>query len=559
MSDKKKNEEQSVDDFDFIFNNDVNQKAIEKKLKQIKIRNQLIIAGVILAICGFFTMQYMVEQSNKDYVDGNILKIAAGGTDRQGVYNLANPWKNASFIGSLLFSPLFLTDSSMTEINPALAESYTVSSNGLTYTVSLKENIYWSDGVAITPEDVVFSIESFLLCSAVNSNIATAFNKIVGAEEWKEGESSSLEGISISGNDVVIELQMKYNNFAMMLTQFVLLPKHILEDWEPELLTSNHDYFINETPVVSGRFYCDHVNDEDNIVLLQNEHYWGVPSSIEQVIAYKDWQNMEIDYFATTDLTQMVTFRSMKNYTEYEVDVFFYRYFIFNIEGCEDVADVKVRQAVNHAIDIGELFSTLYQNAGSLVYSGNPYTTEPAYPYDPGLARNLLIEADYDFGHTFQIAYYYSDQTSRLFLEKVQDYLEAIGMQVELVRLTSAALYDNPTYDMMLKGLSAYDNEDWYNEYLSTNANLSALLGTNEIFDSLVNAATSSVDVSDYRNNMSQLETYEQEMLYKLPLFTLGQNVYINTSRISLPEDMSFGNIRYQSALDLNSWSVKKS
>lgn len=557
MKNKKNNNEQDSLDFDFIFNNDVNQESIDNKLKDIKKRNTTIVICLIaLILCSIF-LYNIIQETNKDYVDGNVLKIAASGSSTE-FYDLANPWKNASFIGSLLYRPLFLTDSSFTEIRPELAQSHTVSNDGLTYTVTMKENIKWSDGTNITVDDVIFSIESFLLCSDVNVNIDTAFQKIVGSDDFKTGKTSSLEGLSAEGNVLTIKLSSKYNTFAMMLTQFVPLPKHILQDQSPETLTQKHQFFVNETPITSGRFMPEGVVD-GNIVLIHNPHYDGVQTEIEKVIAYMDWENMDIDYFTTTNITQMVTFRNLKQYTEFDVDVFFYRYFVFNNDGSDAVKDVKVRQAVNHAIDIEKLFKDYYLNAGSLVYGGASDIADEKYEYNPTKALQLLQEAGYDFDHTFQIAYYYSDATSRLFLEKVAEYLEAIGMKVELVRLSSAELYKDPTYDMMLKGLSAFNSEDWYNEYLSINENMSALMGNKGEFDDLVNSMTSAVTVEEFRGYMNQLVEKEQDLLYKMPLFTLNQCVYINTDRLSIPEDMTFGNTRYQSSINLDEWTIKKS
>lgn len=545
-------------DFDLIFNQDITQKNIELKLAESKKKNQTIVFCAIFIFLAFFGIRYIIGQNNQDYVDGNVLKIAAGGTLTQERYSLANPWKNASFMGQVLFSTLFETDATFTYIEPLLANNLDVSPDGLTYTITLNDGLKWSDGQPLTADDVIFSFESFLLNSDVNVNMATAFQKISGCEDWRAGKTDSLTGISAEGNVITIKLDSKYNTFGLMLTQFAPLPKHILESQNPETITEIHDFFTNENPVCSGMFLSEGINDEFNIVLSQNPHYFGTQTEIEQIIAYWDWKNMEVDYFGTTDITQMVTYRSLRNYSEFDVDVFFYRYFIFNSEGGEHANDLKIRQAINHAIDIERLFEDIYLSAGSIVHGGNTNFANELYSYDPAKSIELLREANYSSAEPFVIAYYYSDANSRIFLEKVAEYLEAVGINVELARLSSAELYTDPTYDMMLKGLSSFNSEDWYNEYLSTNTNISALIG-DAGYDELVNSMTSAVSVEEFRSYMVALVELEQSQLNKLPLFTLNQCVYINTSRIQLPENMQFGNIRYTSDLRLDEWHIKKS
>lgn len=564
----------------------------KKKLKTAHSRNTFIIICIVVLVLGFTRYQSWSKEANLTYIDGNVLKIA-----RTGSASVGNPWKNASFVGQLAFRSLFMTDSGFSEINPELAEKFTVSEDGLSYVITMKSDQKWSDGQDLTAEDVVYSIESFLLCSGTNTTIAAAFNKIVGAEAWQNGETDSLEGISYSGNEIFIELTDPHTSFALVLTQFPPLPKHILQDEDPSTFTSGIEFFTD--PVCSGMFMLDFVNEDGDMELIHNPYYSDKQTEIERVIMYGDYKNMHIDHYSTTNITEMVSYRSMLGFQEYGVNVYFYRYFVFNlmaeyelpeliplvdengvvltdgegqilytesteaIEYPEDrevnsaMQDVRVRQAITHAIDIKSCFEDVYFEQGQLTYGGSISLAEEVYEYNPSKAIALLEEAEYDFERPFTIAYYHTDKNTLVFLERVQSYLEDIGLTVRLVQSSSANLYNGREYDMFLKALSAFNTQDWYSEYLSSNTNLNAVMGTDE-FDELVENLSASSDVPHMLEILGDLVELEQDLMYKIPLFSLSDSVYINSNRVSVPADMSFGNTRYRSDHRIDEWFIKK-
>ncbi len=537
----------------------------EERLKKAQRRNTMVLVAIVGVILLYIVGSILIDKMNDTYIEGNVLKIAKANAEYE-----INPWNNTSFSDQLVFQSLFMTDSSFTEVNPGLAESYEVSEDGLTYVITLKEDQKWSDGEDLTVEDVVFSMEALLLCESTNVTLSAAFVQIVGAQEWQAGESESLEGVTADGNEITIQLQAPYNSFALVLTQFVVLPEHMLADEDPNTFTLGNEFF--DDPVCSGMFMVDCINENGDIELVQNPYYSGEQTEIEKVILYDDYQNVNLDYYATTNITEMVSYRSMTGFEEYFVDVYFYRYFVFNIaggyevEGQETVTDtneamedVRVRQAIVHAIDIETLLHDLYFDTGTLVYGGATSLAEEVYEYNPEKARELLEEAGYDLDRPFTIAYYHTDSTTAVFLERVTEYLEAVGLTVELLALDgSEQIYVDHEYDMFLKALSAFSTEHWYNEYISTSSVFTSILGTEGLFDDLLAAMSSTNDEEEYMDTMLALVELEQELVYKIPLFTLNDSVYINSNRLCVPEDMTFGNTRYRSDLRIDEWYIMK-
>ncbi len=109
----------------------------------------------------------------------------------------------------------------------------------------------------------------------------------------------------------------------------------------------------------------------------------------------------------------------------------------------------------------------------------------------------------------------------------------------------------------MLKGLSAFDISEWYIEYSAANANMSSLLGGETEFEALVGRLLMSANKEDETETLQELQALEQTLLYKLPLFTLGQVIYINEERVNLPNGITFGNAWYKYDMDFENWSIK--
>ncbi|MFI3250725.1 MAG: ABC transporter substrate-binding protein [Eubacteriales bacterium] len=593
VKDENLDELEHLEDDDLDAKPDFEKRSLERQ--QATTRNTCsMIAGLIAVVTLYIGTYLAVQKANETYIGGNTIYLAiGGGTEQPDLLGIGNPWNNGNISSIMVFRALFTPTTDFTDVTPDLATDYKISDDGLTYQFTLKEGMYWSDGNPIVMDDIVFSFESFILCGNGNVNLLTAFHKIVGASQFKDGLTDHLEGLEVDGNTMTIHLDAPHNTFMQMLAQFVPLPSHILSEIDVTTITSDIDFFYN--PVSSGMYMVEGMNEDGNLVMVQNPYYTEEKSDIEQVIFLWDYNNESIDLYSTSNITQMVSYRAMRGVEEYTVDVHFYRYFVYNLVGGYDaktvaelesedlteepmeeeledlpeeerepnyaIEDVRIRQAISHAIDRQQLLSDLYFDTGTLTIGGPANVeNEEIYYYSPERARELLIEANYDFDRVFTIAYYHSDATTYIFLQQVKEYLEAVGLTVELIKSVTGNqfLYDERPYDMLLKGLSSFNTDDWYNEFLSTNGNMSSLMGDNGEFDELVDRLSSTTNQEDYRAILDELVALEVDLVYKMPLFTLNESVYIRESRLHVPDDMVFTNTRYRSDLRLEEWYIKK-
>lgn len=182
---------------------------------------------------------------------------------------IPTPWYNRLLATNLMFRSLFLADSNLTNAQPDLADSYEISDDKLTYTITLKDGLKWSDGEELTAEDVKFSIETALKAATINSIYTSAFKNI--------------SDMSVDGNTITLTLSSPYASMIDVLAQFAILPEHCLKDADPLKLES--DAFWTD-PVCSGMYTLDELNVGNYFTLKRNENYEGEAPKIANVTCY---------------------------------------------------------------------------------------------------------------------------------------------------------------------------------------------------------------------------------------------------------------------------------
>lgn len=143
-------------------------------------------------------------------------------------------------------------------------------------------------------------------------------------------------------------------------------------------------------------------------------------------------------------------------------------------------------------------------------------------------------------------------------MEAIAYYLREVGMTVETIQSQQGTtdLYQTRNYDIGYKGLSAFSIAEWYGEYQSTNAYFQNIFGGDTQFDELATQIAAEADPAKRSEILKELQTLEQENLYKLPLYTIGNNLFINTASVKLPDGITFGNPWYIHDMDLENWEI---
>jgi peptide/nickel transport system substrate-binding protein len=251
--------------------------------------------GVIIGATG---LQYMWYQD-----DYRTTAHATSGTYAEAVLgpvNTLNPIFAQSSAeetaGELLFSRLVTYDKSG-KINYDLADNMTVSPDGKTYTLTIRPDARWDDGLYVRARDVVFTVNT--LKNPASRSTITGWDNVIVKE--------------IDSRTVAFELPAVYAAFPHALRFLPILPEHILRDVEPAAL--REDSFSSK-PVGSGAFTLrllqevDAANGRKIVHLAKSESYFkGTPKLDRvQLHVYKDIDSVKralatSEVNAATDLT----------------------------------------------------------------------------------------------------------------------------------------------------------------------------------------------------------------------------------------------------------------
>jgi peptide/nickel transport system substrate-binding protein len=294
------------------------------------------------------------------------------------------------------------------EIVPALAESLPeISADGKTYELTLRDGLKYSDGTPVKASDFPSSLERVF---KLNSPGSPFYTGIVGAEEFAETKKGGIPGIQTDDKtgEITIELTEPRGTFTNELAMLfaALLPadtpaKSLTNDPPPatgpyEIVSSepgrSWSYARNpQWAKANGEAIAEvpdgHV-DEIEIAVVRN----GATQVNEIERGKTDWMQTIVP----ADLYNKVKDRYEGTQFRVEHPINLYYFFMNTTQPPFD--DVKVRQAVNHAVDTAAL-ERIY--AGTLAAShqilpeGMPgYEPIDLYPYDMAKAKALLEEAN---------------------------------------------------------------------------------------------------------------------------------------------------------------------
>jgi peptide/nickel transport system substrate-binding protein len=276
-----------------------------------------------------------------------------------------------------------------------LAESWTVSPDGLTYTFKLRENVTWHDGTPFTADDVIHSVKEIL---PVTQNRTRGFLKMVTTAE-KDGDYS-----------VALTLDEPFLPFmsAISSINMPILPKHLYED------TDYRQNPFNAKPVGTGPFKFNEWRRGEYVHLVRNENYWGegqphvdevyfhfIPDSAQRAIAMETGRGdvATRTTIAGPDLKRLLATGDFVNHTDAYNGLGAMSQLRFNLR--RPPFDNKlVRKALTHAVDRQFLIDTIFSGQGRVplgpIATGTRYFDADAcetYPHDPEKAKALLDEA----------------------------------------------------------------------------------------------------------------------------------------------------------------------
>ena len=387
---------------------------------------------------------------------------------------------------------------------PALAKSWKVSSDGLDYTLTLRQGLRFSDGEPLDAEDVLFTLRVYL-DEGVHAPQRDLL--IVGGKP--------ITVTKINAQTLVFHFAKPYGVGERVFDGLAILPRHLLEKTYQEGKLGQIGSL--STPANQwaglGPFRLKEYVAGQRLILERNPYYWKtdtqghrlpylnelvflfVPSADAQVLRFQSGETDMISRLGAENFSVLT--RQQRGYTMADAGPGLeYNFLFFNLNDLGDKTapetarkqkwfrDVQFRQAVSAAVDREAIVRLVYQGRGAMLWGpvtpGNRRWIDAAIPHPArslDKARQLLRDAGFRWTNEaqgepalvdaegkpveFSILTSSSNADRTKMATLIQDDLKQLGMRVQVVPLEFRSLIDRVTqskeYDACVLGLVSFD------------------------------------------------------------------------------------------------------
>lgn len=420
--------------------------------------------------------------------EGNVLRYVMSGEPETLDPNMNN-YASSSNVLLNLFTGLYQYSADGSGVEPACAESYTVSDDGLTYTFKLKEGLKWSDGSPLTAADFEYSWKRELKQETA-STAAWQLYYIKNGEAYNNGQCEAdevgVKAIDDTTLEVVLNNPTPYFVNLTAANNFAPVKKEAVEG--AEVWTKSA-----ETYVCNGPFMMGEIKPQEGYTLVKNPNYVfadtvaldGVEMIfIEQAEAALSAYNAgDVDAMSggsieTQAMTQYDGSEELHSY-----DLIGTSYYDFNCE--KEYMTKEVRKALSMAITRDTINQVAVPSKPKSAYAfvpyGIPYADETddfrtkvgnnLVTEDVEAAKQLLADAGYPNGEglpTLQLIITNTKENK----DKAQIlqalWKENLGVNVEIMTFESKVYWDEHAagnFDIAFDG--------WTGDYPDPNTNLS--------------------------------------------------------------------------------------
>lgn len=354
-------------------------------------------------------------------------------------------WQNWSVIKSI-FDGLMDYKPGTTELEPDLAESYTVSDDGLTYTFKLRNGIKFHNGRPLTSADVKYSFER-AVNPATQSPGGGYFGMIAGYDDVAGGKATTLSGIETPDDKTVIfKLTRPDATFLhLMAINFgYVVPKEEVEkagaNWGKQPIGTGAFKFVEWVPGQSIKLERNKDYYKANTPYLDNITFeFGQDPTVAVLRLKKGEIDIVGDGIPPAQFAELMADPASKALIA-EGDQLHTGYVTMNVSQ-PPFDNVKVRQAVNMAINKDRIVRLINNRAAPASQALPPampgYNPDnKGYAYDPEGAKKLLAEAG--VGDITTELYVMNVDPNPRIAQAIQQDLAAVGIKAEIRSLAQA-------------------------------------------------------------------------------------------------------------------------
>ncbi len=355
----------------------------------------------------------------------------------------------------LIQSTLTVTNTDLT-IGYDLATDYSASSDGLTWTVHIRDDVKFTDGEPLTASDVAFTYNTVKASSSVND-----FTMLDYAE-------------AADDTTVIFHMKTPFSIWPYTMAIVGIVPEH-----------AYNSETYGQNPIGSGRYILKQWDRGQQVILEANPEYYGEAPKMKRVTilfmeedaAFLAVQAGQAD-LAYTSATY--SDQAPEGYNLLSVESVDNRGINLPTQGNPVTSDLTVRRAINIGIDREEMIANVLNGYGTPAYSvcdQMPWYNEASQvEYDPEGAASLLDEAGWILGDDgvrekdgvraeLTILYSSEDSVRQGLAADLSGQLGELGISCTIEGVGWDTAYDRALSDPLVWGWGAHTPMELYNIY----------------------------------------------------------------------------------------------
>ncbi len=421
----------------------------------------------------------------------------------------------------MLYSPLFAYFGP-DDIDYFLAKDVKVSEDGMTITVTLRDDVVWSDGKPFTSADVLFTFEHIIKAPYANGHDGLVFG-------GQATQVTAPDDYTVVFKTPIFVASMLEN----LASEHYIMPRHIYEG--DETLDNN---VKNQTPVGTGPYTLAEYKAGQYMKFAANKTYFKGAPKIETVFfQIVGDPNSAMIALKTGQINALVLSNdAAEDFKTSPVDVIAYPedrvgYASF-IMTSDKVQDINFRKAVFYALDrqqmnIGAYLSEeFFVEAVTYLPYSNPFFTKELETYQRNVdtAKEYLAKAT-QVPESITIAYGVGNKQQEVQALVIQQNLKEAGITAEVAPVDANALFDglrkgSSPYDMFLSGyIMGIDPSSYATLFVTDGASNFSKMGDSKL-DELFKAGAIETDPAKRKEIYDESQRVLADLAIHFPIVT---------------------------------------
>ncbi|MFC1415531.1 ABC transporter substrate-binding protein [Streptacidiphilus cavernicola] len=397
-------------------------------------------------------------------------------------------------------------------VTSALASSWTVAPDGVTWTFTLRKGVTFQDGTPFDADAVVFNLDRYFKKGSRYYSAALG----AAAQEYG-GDIASYR--KVDADHVVLVTKAANGHFTDDLTHLLIA--------SPTAVAKYGDTGFSQHPVGTGPFAFASESGNQEIDLVANTTYWrgapkldrlvvkSLPDAAARTAALRSGDVNLIDYPNPDDIAALTAAGAKVDTNSYD----HIWYWILD-RSKAPWNNLKVRQAANYAVNRAAIADDLLHGTAAPAYQAAPKGTlayDPAgnvYSYDPAKAKQLLAEAGYPHGFSSTVTVPTAGSGNLLpvpIAEAIQRDLAVVGITVKIRTTDWSSLLGAEAKgqvalgsDALAQSTTLFQSESLLPLFLGSNSPFWTGHYSDPAVDRLFAAASSSLDQGTRKTDYTQ-------------------------------------------------------